>query len=113
MCNTSVKENIAQNTQKIEFHSVEGKHFHRLSVTSFYRSLGKKKKKITITAFILEVDPFAFEHLQSDVDIVDLLQAADGWQAELGRQTPFLDEELHHTPGSESNMRIRFKNIHL
>lgn len=45
MCNTSVKENIAQNTQKIEFHSVEGKHFHRLSVTSFYRSLGEKKKR--------------------------------------------------------------------
>ena len=114
MCNTSVKENTAQTTQKIEFHSVEGKHFYRLSVTSFCRSLRKgEKKKITITAFILEVDAFAFEHLQSDVDIVDLLQAADGWQTELGRQTPFLDEELHHTPGSESHVRIIFKIIHL
>ena len=72
-----------------------------------------KKKEIIITAFVFEVDPFAFEHLQSDVNVVDLLQAADGWQAELGRQTPILDEELHHTPGNESHMRIIFKNIHL
>ena len=114
MCNTSVKENTAQNIQKIEFHSVEGKHFLRLSVTSFHCSLGEgKKKEIIITAFVFEVDSFAFEHLQSDVNIVDLLQAADGWQAELGRQTPILDEELHHTAGSESHMRIIFKNIHL
>lgn len=37
-----------------------------------------------ITAVVFEVDPFAFEDLQSHINIVDLLQAADGGQAELG-----------------------------
>ena len=55
------------------------------------------RRKIIITKFVLEVDVFAFEHLQSDVHVVDLLQAADGRQAELRRQTPVLDEQLHHT----------------
>ncbi|KAA8589417.1 hypothetical protein FQN60_012782 [Etheostoma spectabile] len=54
---------------------------------------------------LILVDPFTFEHLQSNVDVVDLLQTADGWQTELGRQTPLLDEELHHTPGSKHHMK--------
>lgn len=37
-----------------------------------------------ITVVVLEVDRFAFEDLQSHINIVDLLQAADGGQTELG-----------------------------
>lgn len=37
-----------------------------------------------ITLVILEVDPFVFKDLQSHIDIVDLLQATDSWQTELG-----------------------------
>lgn len=54
---------------------------------------------------ILEVNPFASEHLHSHFDIVDLLQAADGWQTELGRQAPVLGEELHHAAGSKPHMK--------
>lgn len=54
---------------------------------------------------ILELHPFAFEQLERHIDIVDLLQAADSWQAELGQQTPVLSQELHHTAGSETHKR--------
>lgn len=58
------------------------------------------KKNLKITMLVLEVNPFAFEHLQSHVNIVDLLQAADGRQTEFGWQTPVVGKEFHHTPGS-------------
>lgn len=37
-----------------------------------------------ITAIVFEVDPFVFQNLKSHINIVDLLQAADGGQTELG-----------------------------
>lgn len=52
---------------------------------------------------ILEFNPFAFEHLECHINIVDLLQAADSWQTELGQQTPVLSQELHHTAGNKTH----------
>lgn len=66
--------------------------------------------------FICEIDPFALEHLKSDVDIVDFLQAADRWQTEFQRQTPILNEELHHTTAGkphEAEFHIKSKNMSL
>ena len=55
-----------------------------------------------LTVLISEVDALGFEHLKSNVHVVDLLQAADGRQPQPARQTPVLEEELHHTPGGGS-----------
>ena len=39
-----------------------------------------KEKKVVFTLLISEVDALGFENLESDVHVVDLLQAADGRQ---------------------------------
>lgn len=53
--------------------------------------------------FILEINSFGFQHLQGEVNVVDLLQAADGGQTELRRQSPIKSEEFHHTPAGNIN----------
>lgn len=68
-------------------------------------SFGESARE-TVTALILEVNSFAPEHLQSHVDVVDFLQAADGRQSQLRRQSPVLGEKLHHPPASETRVRM-------
>lgn len=63
----------------------------------------KNINRLRVTVFILEVDPFGFQHLQGDVDVVDLLKATDGGQTQLRRQTPIQSEELHHTTAGTSH----------
>lgn len=69
----SMEKKSSHRTQKsniTESHFVEGKH----SFPCFAVRSGRKKIYIyIITMLILEVDPFAFEHLESHIDIVDLL----------------------------------------
>lgn len=54
---------------------------------------------------VLEVNSFAPEHLHGHVYVVDFLQATDGRQAQLGRQTPVLGEELHHPPARKTHIK--------